>query len=1475
METNVAKHHRLTGKGARSLRRKLLPVLIAGCFGSALANPLGPQVVNGQASFSQQGNTLSVTNTPGAVINWQAFSIGSGEVTRFIQQSASSSVLNRVVGQDPSQILGALQSNGRVFLINPNGILFGAGAQINVNGLIASTLDISNEDFLNGKMRFKTAGTVGNLKNEGTITTPDGGHVYLIAPNVENTGIITSPKGEVLLAAGHSVELVDSANPDLHVVLSAAGNEALNVGEIVTQGGRAGIFGDLVRHSGIVNANSAVVGENGKIMFKASGDTLLENGSRTTATGAGTGGEIQLLGERVGLTGDAIVDASGQQGGGTILIGGDYQGANPDIQNAKYTYSGRAVTIKADAIETGNGGKVILWADDTTKVYSTISAKGGAHSGDGGFVETSGKVNLDFDAKVDTRAANGNTGTVLLDPTTLNIVNGAGAVNDTDVSGDGTINFADSPGTGFSVSELALEGLATNTNVVLEASGTITLEDLADNALTFAQGTGNSVTMHSSTGSIIGMDVNDRILTNGASVNLNANSGNINIGGVRSAGGDVNMTAGGSIVVREILTTPSATGAGGNINLASSTFLTLGGGDIDARGNGGASGNVTLQSGGAISMQTAKTIYANQLKMFAGAGIYGSGPMDFMSTQVNFLNARNTGSGNIRISNSVTDLTINDPDSSGYGIRQDSSLAGVNIQSAPGTSIGIAAPILTNGGAVTVTGGAGITVSDSAPQEISTAGGSINLSATDNEAKITMAAGSSISSGGGSIALQSDKMSLLGAVDATSAGTVKLAGSSSNEAIDVGTTNTDDTGFNRLQLNNAELNTIRAGTLFIGDAMSGDLQIQSALLGGIGGALEKITTALSLRSAGAISQQTGATIDGGSAVSARGSSVTLTEANSTGVVAGSASTGNFSYRTSNKLTVSSVAGTSGISASGDVFLASTHSLGIDQQFGASIVGNRLALDSLGTVELQDVNNNVTEIAANVGAPGAFGYFNKGALSVGGPIAGINGITTASGDVRIVLENGYQLSISSPIQAGAHEVELRADSLALNNTITAGSASIRPADPGRAMTIGAACLNGDPCLSVTNLHRIIAPTIGLGGTSYAGPIYVAGISAPGVLPSSRNAITTRIGLLSMNGVTQGGAIDVQDLGVEANGNVDLSQANQVLNIAARTNGGNFTFHNATGFSVSNISGDNYSLPGIVTAGGAVTLNALSGALTIGDAIDAGTGSINLTADAGSISGMAQVKGNHLNAMALNGIDLSTAVAGLSADNAGSGSDITIRNTGPLSLFSVRQSGTESTGNITIENTGALTVGAESQIAARRGAINLTAFSPLTIEEYASVKTDATTPGEGNITLWAHGSAVPTGTDILTINGSVSTLAGNITLKAGDSIIGASNAVSSGGGTVTTLAQMNAMSPPSSPPSSISTQGQASNAILTTIALINQAQPPVVSDSSFATPPEGGGEQVPDSEDRVSEEKNVASEKTAGVKENETAKKLYCN
>jgi filamentous hemagglutinin family protein len=404
------------------MRRKLLAVLVAACYGSAYGNPSAPQVVAGQASFLQQGNLYTITNIPNTIINWQNFSVNANEITRFIQQSGDSKVLNRIVGQDPTQILGALQSNGKVYLINPNGVLFGKDARIDVNGLVASSLAISNSDFLAGKHSFSGEGA-GKVVNQGSITTPGGGQVYLIGSSVENSGVITSPQGDVVLAAGKSVQLVDSANPDVRVVVSAPADQALNLGQVLAAGGKVGIYGALVNQRGRVNADSAVLGANGKIVLKASGTTLLEAGSRTSANNsAGQGGEIQLLGERVGLTGDAAVDASGAAGGGTVLIGGDYQGKNAAVQNAQQNHIAAGASVRADATASGDGGKIIAWSDGATRVFGSLSARGGAQGGNGGLVETSGHY-LDMQGKVDTRAQapGGKTGTLLLDPSDIYI----------------------------------------------------------------------------------------------------------------------------------------------------------------------------------------------------------------------------------------------------------------------------------------------------------------------------------------------------------------------------------------------------------------------------------------------------------------------------------------------------------------------------------------------------------------------------------------------------------------------------------------------------------------------------------------------------------------------------------------------------------------------------------------------------------------------------------------------------------------------------------------------------------------------------------------------------------------------------------------------------------------------------------------------------------------------------------------------
>lgn len=643
MKSNVAMQGKGKSQTAGRLRRRLMPVLIATCFGPgfAFANPSGHQVVSGQASFNQQGSVLTITNSPGAIINWQNFSINAGETTRFIQESASSSVLNRVVGQDPSAILGTLQSNGQVLLINPNGILFGQGAVVDVNGLVASTLNISNEDFLAGRMKFEGGG-LGNVKNEGTINTASGGKVYLIAPNVENSGIINSPQGDVLLAAGHTVHLVDSTNPALHVVVSAPEHEALNVGQIVTQGGQASVYGALVRQRGVVSADSAVVGENGRIYFRASREIDLAAGSTTSANGvaggsvrlqsddvtmvSGTleakgeldkGGRIEVLGDKVGVMDGAVVDASGKTGGGTVLIGGDYLGQG-SVPNATVTYTGPQARIRADATENGDGGKVIVWSDDTTRSYAHISVRGGEEGGNGGFVETSGKRFLDVgSAFPDVSAPKGEAGTWLLDPTEITISTGTNSGMNGVVS---PFMSAQSGGSILNVNTL-VSYLETNGHAIVQTGGfEVDGSIVVDAAIMPSLPSGGSLELKASGDVVVNYQIGSSS-SPGLDISLWANADNTGTGDVRilnivdSEGGDINIRGQGVHLLSggvldsgttgriDVQATGTGTGftmdAGSNVNghalRVNSDSMTLNGG-INVFGTPDTSGGVYLNT---------------------------------------------------------------------------------------------------------------------------------------------------------------------------------------------------------------------------------------------------------------------------------------------------------------------------------------------------------------------------------------------------------------------------------------------------------------------------------------------------------------------------------------------------------------------------------------------------------------------------------------------------------------------------------------------------------------------------------------------------------------------------------------------------------------------------------------------------------------------------------------------------------------
>ncbi len=632
------------------LRRKMLAVLVAACYTSASANPTAPQVIAGQATFQQSGNLFSITNTPNAIINWQSFSIAPDEVTRFIQQSANSRVLNRITGQDPSRILGALQSNGHVYLINPNGVVFGKDARVDVQSLVASSLALSDNDFLAGRHRFSGA-NAGKVVNEGAIVTPGGGRVYLVGASVENSGVVTSPQGEVVLAAGHTVQLVDSSDPSVHVVVSAPSDQALNLGQVLASGGRVGIYGALVNQRGKVSADSAVRGENGKIVLKSSGTTLLEKGSVTSAThSAGKGGDIALLGRQVGLTGDAVADASGAEGGGNVLIGGGRQGKDAAVPNAQQTYIGEQAAVKADATGSGDGGTIIAWSDKATRVYGSLSARGGAQGGDGGFIETSGGY-LDMQGKVDTRAPQGKTGQLLLDPTNITIISGS----PTGSIGISSNIFSESGS--YTNSELdtgRLQNALDSANITVSTenssgagAGNITV------SAPISWGTGNALTLRADNNIVI----NDTITAASAPLMLNALGGSISQSAAVTVASLTASAPAGSIALTNSSNAISGTVTASALNSIGLTAQTLTTGAVTSSGSGAISltsssgaltvnGNVTT-GGGAVTLQAA---YGQGIATGSSTAISsGNGLITLRADNMDLQGSVSAGSGAISV----------------------------------------------------------------------------------------------------------------------------------------------------------------------------------------------------------------------------------------------------------------------------------------------------------------------------------------------------------------------------------------------------------------------------------------------------------------------------------------------------------------------------------------------------------------------------------------------------------------------------------------------------------------------------------------------------------------------------------------------------------------------------------------------------------------------------------------------------------
>lgn len=474
----------------------------------------------------EQGSLLEIRVPDKAILRWDSFSVGDGETARFILPGTKSSVLNRVAGGSPSEILGSLESNGSVYLINPNGILFGENSKLHVANLVASTLNISDEDFFAGIPRFEGTSSK-SIANYGEIQAEQD--LILAAVEVENFGKLRAQS--VYLAAGSEV------------LLDKAGRQRL-----------------IVSRSYVDNPYESAIGAGGS--FSGAEEIILDAGrGQLSVTGEIVSRNIQLLGDNIHLHETAWIDASSETLAGTVLVGGDYKGMNGDIPNAKNVWMHPEAQIAASALYEGNGGKVILWGEESCLFYGTILAEGGPVRGDGGFIETSSPKRLHSSGTISTFAPNGQIGTYLMDPCAV-------TVNSVAYSGIATFpppsfTFSGATANVSTTSATTLLTYLNASNVTIDANtgtgGAASIDFLASLNWTSA----NQLTLNAPGGTVT---INNVALTGNSSgkVLINANQTNIT-----SAGANAGITvsgATGQVVVNSNLTLQAGISAGTTAN---------------------------------------------------------------------------------------------------------------------------------------------------------------------------------------------------------------------------------------------------------------------------------------------------------------------------------------------------------------------------------------------------------------------------------------------------------------------------------------------------------------------------------------------------------------------------------------------------------------------------------------------------------------------------------------------------------------------------------------------------------------------------------------------------------------------------------------------------------------------------------------------------------------------------------------------
>ncbi|MDP2205032.1 MAG: filamentous hemagglutinin N-terminal domain-containing protein [Alphaproteobacteria bacterium] len=600
-------------------RRLAFCITLAGFVGfagfEAAANPSDGTVVSGSATISGTGtSTVTINQTTNkAIIEWGNFDINAGETTQFIQPDTSSLALNRVVNSNQATAInGNLIANGKVLVINPNGVLIGATGNVDVAGFVASTADIGNTAFMTGTgaMEFNKAGKAdATVENNGRITIRDTGLGLLVAPVVRNNGLIEGNLAKIQLGAGDTFGVDMYGDGLLHLAVSdSAGSRTIkseNTGTIVANAGK--VVMTAAAASSVVNS---VINTTGVIEAKG----LVNKGGEIILTGAGA--SIKVAGK---------LDVSGKTGGGSIKIGGDYQGGGTLAKADKVEIAETAV-IDASATDNGDGGTIIVWSEQLTAALGRFYAMGGENGGNGGLVETSSVGDLYVDGSyVNTLAAAGQAGWWLLDPTNIN-------VNATGTAYNPLVHSIGLPTGNANVSVTSIN--SASSNVALNATNNINFNtdvNIANSGVGLYAYAGNTISL-----------LNNSITTNGGHVKLDAGTFvNINNSAITTNGGNITLIASRLLGSSEVkIQNSSFMSGGGYIDIyAKSDLVVSGNSKFGTNG-----GDFTANTGLLGTLQFTNTTVNTTGGSTAGS-ISASDILDWNITQNEFGNNNNWYSG--------------------------------------------------------------------------------------------------------------------------------------------------------------------------------------------------------------------------------------------------------------------------------------------------------------------------------------------------------------------------------------------------------------------------------------------------------------------------------------------------------------------------------------------------------------------------------------------------------------------------------------------------------------------------------------------------------------------------------------------------------------------------------------------------------------------------------------------------------------